>query len=249
MSLFPNSGFIVTTINLVDFKSELFPFTDADFQALKDHHVSVFRIPRPLLGTLQASLLKRCTINVMPFSDVYRKYAEKLQASLHPARVKFERNIVLIAYHKNDTEHVNGICSRFINFMGQYGMRAVRETRPRDNDQMLSRIEVKPDAEINPSFYFGDLIPESVEIARLHLSKVAALVFTSRMSRINIGRRTFGIEFQDKLGDEWVTAFSRAFDLSSVSAREVTDIVNIFITLVNTGDHYVPPVTPKKNQR
>jgi hypothetical protein len=249
VSSFLTSGFIVATINLVDFKSELFPFAASDFQALKDHHVSVFRIPRPLLGTLQASLLKKCTVNVFPFSEVYEGYSEKLQASLSPARVKFERNIILIAYEKSDTERINEICLRFQNFMGQYGMKATRETKPRDDSRMLARIEIKPDAEINPSFYFGDLVPESVEIARLHLSKVAALVFTSRPSKINVGRRTFGIDFQDKLGDEWVTAFSRAFDLSSVSTREVTEIVNIFISLVHHGEHYTPPVTPKKTQR
>jgi len=133
--------------------------------------------------------------------------------------------------------------------MGRYGIRVVRENKTKSETSVMSRLEMNADPSINPSFYFGDLVQETSEVARLHLSKYAALVFTSRPSKMHPGRRTFGIEFQDKMGEEWVTAFSRAFDLDAIDKKEVTDLVNVFISLVNHAEHYTPPVTPKTSSR
>ena len=239
----------MTTIKLVEFRSELFPLAESDFKALRDHHVSVFRIPRPLIGTLKVSLLKRARIEVIPFSEVYQSLVEKLQSSLPDARFKTERNIVLIAFDSDDLTRVNEVCTKFQHYLGRYGIKVLRESKSKSETSFITRLEMTADPGINPSFYFGDLVEETSEIARLHLSNFAALVFTSRPSKMHPGRKTFGIEFQDKMGEEWVTAFSRAFDLGSLEKKEVTDLVNLVISLVGHSDHYEPPVTPKTSTR
>lgn len=240
-----------THIQLVNNRNELFPLSKEDFEALLSLKVSNFRISVSLLETLKLSLLKRASVEIIPFDEAFSNILDKFKEAVKPAKIKVQGNVILLLFSTDDTVRINDLCSSLTTFMGRYGMKVTRETKVHNEEEKLfiSRILIEPDSDINPSVFFGDSIEESVENCRLHLSSVAALVFISRPSKIYPGKRTFGIEFQDKIGDNWETAFSRHFDLKSVSTKEVTQVINLFISLVNSHENFVPPVTPKTTRR
>jgi hypothetical protein len=246
---------MVKRITLVKFKDELFPRSEADFQALKAAQVTVFRIPENLLDYLKETLLRKHTIHIVDFPSVYKEGMLKFKSAVldkNNIRSKFDKNVTLLGFDRSDIELLNNACVRLTNQMGRFGLKVLRENKPDHRDpenKMVCRLEVVPDPEINPSYYFGDFISEFNESAVVHLSKSARLSFKSRPSRLNPGKTTFCLEFQDLFGEEWQSAFSRAFDLHSLDRAEVAVLINQLMKLSNSAEHYVAPVTPKTLSR
>jgi hypothetical protein len=245
----------VKSITLVRFKDELFPRSNEDFLLLKQSQVTVFRIPMNLLDYLKETLLKKINIKIVDFPSVYKEGVLKFKTSVldpNEIRSKFDKNSILIGYKKDQIDLVNSSCVRLQHQLGRFGFKVLRENKPdhkRPDSHMVSRLEVTADPDLNPSYYFGDFIPELCENAIVNLSASARLSFKSRASKLNPGKTTFCLEFQDKFGEEWVPAFSRAFDLKSLDRGEVAVLINQLMSLSNSAEHYVPPVTPKTSSR
>lgn len=235
------------TVTLVKFKDELFPRSGADFQLLKSCHVTVFRIPENLLGYLQSTLLKKVNVKIVDFPSVYQAGLLAFKDStLDPLGIKskFQKNIILMSYQKELIEDVNISCLKLTSALGKFGFKIVRENKPNPtapDTHFLTRLEVVADPDINPSYYFGDFMSDFVEHAVINLSGVARISFRARPSKLNPGKTTFSLEFQDKFGDEWVAAFSRAFDLNHLDRDEVSRLVNQLISMSNAAEHYAPP--------
>lgn len=239
---------MANSLTLVSFKREYFPHTKEDFNLMKSRLVTVFRIPESMLSFLQGSLLKNLKINIVSFHDVYESELEKIiQEHLEGnSAYKVDKNKLLLSYKKSNIDKVNAAYTSFNHSMGRYGFRVIRENRAHPTSpetKILSKFEVRHDPELNPSFFFGDLIPEVVEVARVHLSPSAALSFKSRPSVHNQGKTTFLVQFEDKFGKDWSTAFSRSFDLSSLDGQEVAALTNLMMSLVNHSKAYTPPKT------
>lgn len=241
-------------LRLVRFKGENFPADSEAFSFMKEARLTVFRIPDQILPTLQHTLLKGFSVSVTPFAQVYTElldtfYKQRL-SKLSSLKWKTEGNLVMLAFDQSELEKANQYIMEFGFVMGRYGVKVARENRVRTDDEgkpsrHAVRLECKADPDLNPSEFFRDAIPPAEEVVRLNLSPCASLVFASRPSLANPGRRSLGLAFEDHLNGEWVQAFSREFSQGALDPDQVVLVINWLIELTNKSKHFKPPVTEK----
>jgi hypothetical protein len=240
-------------LRLVRFKGEYFPADDQSFEQLKESKLTVFRIPEQILPTLQHTMLKGFSVEVLPFASVYQKILETFHrerlSNLPSLAWKTESNLVLLAFDQKDLELANQYVMELGFVMGRYGVKVARENRVRtDSEGKPSRhnvrLECKADPDVNPSEFFRNAIPPAEEIVRLNLTSCASLLFSSRPSKSYPGRQSLGLAFEDHLNGEWVQAFSREFSLATLDPHQVVLVINWLIHMTNQSKSFKPPVTP-----
>jgi len=238
---------------LVRFKGEYFPADEQSFRLMKESKLTVFRIPEQILPTLQHTLLKGFSVEVMPFAVVYKRTLESFHrerlSKLTSINWKVESNLVYLAFSQAELEEANQYIMELGFVMGRYGVKVARENRLKTDHEgkpsrHMVRLECKADPDVNPSEFFRNAIPPAEEVVRLNITSCASLLFTSRPSRSNPGRNAVGLAFEDHLNGEWVQAFSREFNLASVDHEQVVKVINWLIHVANQSKGYKPPVTP-----
>lgn len=230
-------------LTLVKLKGQYFPLSEADYKLLCDKHVAVFRISEENLTLLSSILLKGVRIEQRLFRDVYPEllnaFIEGLNASSDEEGAydfKHEANWILVRTETPDEETgesrlnaMHKFSNMLVEYMGRYGLRTKQESKTREK-YVLTRLEFIPDPDIVPSFYFGNKEDYNTPLRMVfNMGKSARLVFNKRQ---NIGgEATMAITFEDRFGDHWQEAFTRAFPMSLLAEKDCTTAIEFFVEL------------------
>lgn len=246
-------------LKLVKFSGEWFPGDKASFEALKSVGMTVFRLQDSILHTMEVGLLKRFSIEKVPFAEVYKEtlkvFEKERLSSIKSYRMQVESNTINLSAPYEHLPKLDQCVTELQFVLGRYGVKVARSNSKvlKDSEgkpyRTALRLECKADPDISPSAFWKDPVAPVQEVNRFNLSPCAALVFTSRPSVAHKDRHTLGVAFEDLLGGEWVQAFSREFNLQGMSEEQLTGAISFFTHLLNVRKNFKPPVTPPTNTR
>jgi len=224
-------------LNLVDFPGRglLYPMTTEDNQLLLDRLLTTCSIPRELLPSLKFTLLKGLKVQIVPgrkavagilqsFMDAFADSTRFKQIGDSELRLKCKAETL------DSLRGSEGI-RLLATYLGRYGLKLSFEFSIRD-EIAVGSITWEHSPLLNVALFFQGGRPELAPDLELNMSTLARLRFSRRPSAIAPGQSAVSLEFQDKVGaGEFVTAFSRSFDLQNLSRDELHQAAMYFLQL------------------
>lgn len=230
-----SGGVQVSVLNLVKFRSEFFPLSVKDFELLQERGSAVFRMHETTLSILHRTVLKGLKITVHPWATVYpqlygafRNSLEKLSGGAF--ETKAQSNWILIRNEQSDSlkEKLDISVNQLTQYMGRYGVRTARESKARE-PYTLTRLLFTPDPELSPSLYFSDPPDKHLPVTfKFHFSEACRLQF-----RYKTDKKTLGVLFEDKAGDDYRETFSRAFPISRLKEEDCLAGIDFFCNMIS----------------
>lgn len=221
------------TLTLVDFPGRgfIYPLSSADNDVLLDHKVTTCVIPRDLLPSLRSSLLKGVKIVTQPGRSTIRDLTQTFMNSLEGVRFKESTGELRMKFEASRLEEVRASTQLLTTYFGRYGFSANFEWSVRGSVVVGSYAwSFNPD--LNVALYFEDVQqPDSDEFV-LNTSPVFRMVMRKQPSRVIPGHTSVLIEFQDKIGEQFVTTVSRSFDLQGFNRTELLSGSTFLMNLI-----------------
>lgn len=228
-------------LRMARFNNYLFPLTRSDFDILRQHNITTFRIERSLFDTLAKTLLADYLPEVVPFGkQVFPQIISSAFDNLDTdqVRIKVEKNMLRIKYYDAYAEEFNKALAVFTNLLGRFSFSLRRDITKKVDSVNMVQFTAVFDQTISPSAFYGVHIHENKETSvSIRLSHFARLTLRKAPSNLNVNRMALQIVFEDKEAgtaeERWREVFVRTFELQSMDENELAEAAKFFIGLTS----------------
>lgn len=224
------------TVSLVKIKDYYFPSSEKDYQLLVDSGVSVFRIDPTLLGLLKKTSFKGVDVKFAKWEDILTKlqsaFLKQVAAVEFKSKLEDNSNIV-IKFDKLKEPEFDNLLKKYKSLASRYGIKVVHEFRDvpevkksaskkAEVAATMVRLRLVDSLEVDPALGYGvkNLVDANQE-KFINFSSVARIKL---VSSLNESKKPYvSLVFEDKISEQWVESFRRAFDSSKVSRSEINE--------------------------
>lgn len=227
-----------TSLYLVQVGTELFPYSQSDFELLLSKGVTLFRIPVASLPLLSKTSLKGVKVERVTWKPLLQKLHDAFLSALTTDQFKFKSEAVGKVVVKYSPKRLNEIEDRIktmSSYVVRYGFKLAKVYRHQDDGSAMVRLTVIPDESADPSQGF-DLIKVAQRVPYyLNFSPVARMSFCIETSPSSqIAAQVFVISFEDLISGSWNEAFKRSFDLKRISKQEILNFISGMTNMIGS---------------
>lgn len=227
------------SLTLVKIKDYYFPAGEKDYQSLVDCGVSVFRIDPTLLNLLKKTSLKGFEVSLVTWVDLLTKLQSSFVKQL--VAVGFKNKLediysLVVKFDKLKEPEFDNLLKKYKALLSRYGIKIIHEykdipevkrsaSKKAEPASTMVRLRLIESLEIDPALGYG--VRNLVDTTQEKFINFSTVARMKMVSSLNESKKPYvSMVFEDKIGDQWVESFRRAFDSSKISRSEINDFAS-----------------------
>lgn len=229
-------------ISLVKIRDYYFPSSEKDYQCLLDSGVTVFRLDSTLIRLLKKTCLRQYEVITSHWPTILTKVQNAFLKEITHVGFKSkleDENSIVVKFGKLKEPEFDNLLKKYRSNLSRYGIKVVLDfrevpeakktsTSAASPASMMVRMKLSENKEIDPALgYNVKTLVDAHQERFINFSSVARLKL---VSSLNESKKPFvSLVFEDKIGEQWVESFRRAFDASKTSREEANEFASNLI--------------------